>query len=134
MALTGRILSGLKTTRTVLTDTDLTGLEYTAVGYDATDERVVNALATGAARGAGILQEGANGTLAGDQFVSIVTEGESYAKIAGTVVQGDLLMPTTAGKLIVATDGNYYIGKARGSGVTGDTIVAEVMFGYLETT
>lgn len=134
MALTGRITAGEKTTRTVIVDTDLSGKEYTAVAYDGTDERVVNALTTGAARGAGILLEGVDGTASGEQLSSIVTEGETYAKIGGSVVQGDLLMPTTGGKLIVATDGNYYIAKARGSGVDGDTIIAEVMFGYLETT
>ncbi len=74
-----------------------------------------------------------------DGYCAIATQGlvvydikdVAWLQIGGTVTFGDFLKPTTGGVGISTTsDGDYYGARALESGVSGDLIQVEVMFGF----
>jgi hypothetical protein len=71
---------------------------------------------------------------AGDPAILIYTPGAKNVplKIGGTVANGDLLKPNTnsdGSGITASADGDYYIARAKASGVSGDIIPVDVEFG-----
>ncbi len=123
---------GKPETLTVVIDTDLSDKSYYAVKFDATDDDVVNEATDGTKPSFVLLDDGDGSTTPLNG--SMVIGGTTYAKLGGTVAAGDFLMPTSGGKWVVATDGNYYGCQALRGGVSNDEIPVKVIGGYLETT
>jgi len=116
--------------KSVRMDSDLSAKAGHAVDFDATDENVVNLVEDGATQ-AFILDEGNDGSSVETVGV-IAISGRTIAKLLGTVVAGDPLVPTTGGALIKATvDTEYVCANALQSGVSGDEIEVEANQGTL---
>lgn len=129
------VIRGRYESQTVQIDTDLTGLEGYAVDFDGSDENVVNLTADGVTPSFVLVDCGpVAGTATALQNGAIANTGEAIVKAGGTVGQGNYLMPTTGGKWIVATDGNFYGCQALENGVSDDEIRVRIQSGYLETT
>lgn len=121
------------TTRTVKIDSDLSAKSKHFVVADTTDDDVVN-IATDGSAPSMVLVEGALGSASSVQTGTIVVDGVYYVTLAGTVESMDLLMPTTGGAAIKATDGNFFGAQALRQGVSGDVIPCKAVAGYFENT
>lgn len=72
-----------------------------------------------AASGANVIGLLQNKPILGEA-ANVMCAGISKGFLGGTVAVGDSLMTDSAGKLIVATSGNYQVARALDAGVSGD--------------
>ena len=69
--------------------------------------------------------------IAGQGLMVLDAKDVGWLQIGGTVTFGDFLKPTTGGVGVTTTsDGDFYGARALESGVSGDLINVEVMFGF----
>lgn len=128
----GNIITG-QDQRSVKIDSDLSSKQFHFVGFDASDDGVVNLKENGTTNAAFVLIDDGNGATT-PVTGSIAVNGTVKVKLGGSVNPGVALMPTTAGKAIAATDGNFFSGVSLKGGVDGDIIEMRIAQGYLETT
>lgn len=128
----GNIITG-QDLKSVKIDTNLSSKQFCFVDFDASDDGVVNLKENGTTNPAFVLIDDGDGSTT-PKTGSIVVNGTTKVLLGGSVNPGVALMPTTAGKAITATDGNYFSGIALKGGVDGDVIEMRVAQGYLETT
>jgi hypothetical protein len=107
---------------------DLSAKQFYGVVFGSADDTVV---AAGAAVNAiGIVQ---NAPASGELAEVALQGGGAKAKLSGTVTRGSFLKTDANGAFEAATAGDKYAAMAMASGVSGDVIPVEVVYGELET-
>lgn len=117
--------------RTVTMATDLSAKQYFFVNLDTTVDNKV-AIAADGLKIAWPLMDGKDGSV-NSATGSIAVSGQAKITLGGTVGPGIPVMPDTAGKAVVATDGKYYSGVTMQGGVAGDVVIMDVCHGVFKT-
>lgn len=107
---------------------DLSSAQYKFLDFGSGDTLV--GLAAVAGSPIGVLQ---NAPASGEVAEVALQGGGAKLKLGGTVARGDFLKPNASSLGIAATAGDKYGARAMASGVSGDVIPVEVVYGELET-